>query len=218
MNNIELPEAYRIGWVPFINTKIYLDSHPLIPRTETEYWANEVIETIRTSQILNPKSIKVLDLCAGSGCIGVAVAKELPNTLVDFVELDTSHHSLIRANSRINGIKEDRIRVYGGNLFEQITDSYDMILTNPPYVDQSLGRVEESVRSHEPALALYGGTGGLEVIDQILTQAGAHLSPGGVLWLEHEPEQVPHLAAQPGYVGTYPDQYGVLRFSTFHKD
>jgi release factor glutamine methyltransferase len=212
MNKIELPEAYQIGWVPFIHSKIWLDSRPLIPRTETEYWVNEVIQQIKKSGIKEPK---VLDLCAGSGAIGVAVAQEIPDALVDLVELDSSHHDLIRANMRINGVDESRVRIFGGDLFENIRDRYDFILSNPPYINMSLGRVAESVLAHEPHLALDGGRGGLDIARRILTEAPKHLTLGGVLWLEHEPEQVAALSQNPLYEATFKDQYGQERFSSF---
>jgi HemK-like putative methylase len=215
MNNPE-PEAYQIGWVPFIHTKIWLDTKPLIPRTETEYWVNEVIQTILKSQILNPKSLKILDLCAGSGCIGVAVLKDVPEARVDFAELEEEHHATIRKNIQENGLNLGQTRIYGGNLFERISDQYDFILSNPPYIDPALGsRVEESVARHEPQMALYGGVGGLEVIDRILGKAADFLNPGGTLYLEHEPEQVTHLTQKPGYQGTFKDQFGRERYSAF---
>lgn len=204
-----LPEAYQIGWVPFIHAKIWLDSRPLIPRTETEYWVNGVIQEIKNSGIVNPK---VLDLCAGSGAIGVAVAQEISNAQVEFVELDERHHPTILKNLKENGVEG---RIFGGDLFENITDKYDFILSNPPYVDMSLGRVEESVLNHEPHLALDGGKEGLETIKWILEEASKHLNPNGILWLEHEPEQVPFLSKNPLYQDSFKDQYGVERFSAF---
>ncbi len=212
MSKSELPEAYRIGWVPFIHTEIHLDSRPLIPRTETEYWVNEVIKEMLA---LNRADLHVLDLCAGSGCIGIAVLKDVPGSRVDFAELDETQHTNILENVGMNGIDKSRAQVFGGDLFEHIHGTYDFILTNPPYIDASLDRVEESVISHEPALALYGGTGGLEVIDRILVEAESHLNPGGELWLEHEPEQVTHISKHPSYQGSYNDQYGILRYSHF---
>lgn len=212
MNN-PVPEAYQIGWVPFINTKIYLDSHPLIPRTETEYWVNLAISEIKKSGIESPH---ILDLCAGSGCIGVAAAKEIPQAHVDFVEIDSAHHSTIKKNAAENGVAE-RVRIFGGNLFENIHDTYDIIFSNPPYIDMALGRVEESVVEHEPALALYGGVDGLEIIDRVLAHAARYLNPKGTLYLEHEPEQVEHLSKHPLYAGSHPDQYGIMRYSKFYK-
>ncbi|MBX4181661.1 HemK family protein methyltransferase [Candidatus Parcubacteria bacterium] len=215
MSDTALPEAYNIGFCPFINTTIWLDSKPLIPRTETEYWVNEVIQEIRKTKF---NSLKILDLCAGSGCIGIAVAKELPSAQVDFVELDPAHHETIRKNLRENNIEADRTQIFGGNLFENVSKQYDIIVSNPPYIDMSLKRVAESVLENEPHLALDGGVEGLEIIDAILAEFPKHLKPNGILYLEHEPEQVEHLSKNILYVNSYPDQYGVLRYSKFQKD
>ncbi len=212
-NKIGEPEAYRIGWVPFIHTEIYLDSKPLIPRTETEYWVDLVIKEIKQSGIREPR---ILDLCAGSGCIGVAVLKEIPEAFVDFVELEEKHHSTILKNIRMNNLDEDHSRIFGGNLFKNVEDHYDFILSNPPYLDPALqDRIQPTVALYEPELALYGGVGGLALIDKILAKVGEHLTSRGTLYLEHEPEHVSHLAESPLYQETMNDQFGRPRFSQF---
>lgn len=212
-NKILEPLAYQVGWVPFINTKIYLDSRPLIPRTETEHWVNEVIQEMRRASG-SPQPTKVLDLCAGSGCIGVALLQELPESTVDFVEIDESHHKTIQKNIEENEIDPSRTRILGGDLFENVTHKYDIILSNPPYINRELvERVEKSVRAYEPERALYGGKGGTEVIERIITNAPTYLNPGGVLYIEHEPEQVETISRYPTYVCTIEDQYGVPRLS-----
>src|SRR3989344_3024544 len=126
------PIAYTIGWIPFIHTKIYLDSRPLIPRPETEYWVDQVIQEIKKSKVEKPK---ILDLCAGSGCIGIAVLKEIPEAFVDFVEIEEIHHKTIEKNIRENNLDSSHTRIFGGDLFENVLDSYDFILSNPPYIN-----------------------------------------------------------------------------------
>ncbi len=207
------PLAYLIGHVPFLGATIYLDSHPHIPRTETEYWVERAIEELTERR----GALRVLDLCAGSGCIGVAVLKALPMARVDFVEMDTRHHATIEKNIRENNIDPNRTRILGGNLFEQITDDYDAILANPPYIDPALQqRVAPSVLAHEPRQALFGGEHGIELIEGILREAPRHLRADGLLFIEHEPEQADALrvaAAQFPATTTYPDQYGTLRYT-----
>lgn len=210
------PEAYTLGSIPFIHTEIYLDSRPLIPRTETEYWVDLAIKEIKEKGIREPK---ILDLCAGSGCIGVAVLKEIPEALVDFAEIDGSHHSTIQKNIEENQLDATHTRIFGGDLFEKNKDQYDFILSNPPYIDPALKeRVGESVRQYEPERALYGGVGGLEIISRILAQLPSHLKPGGTLYLEHEPEQVEALSKHPLYLNSEQDQFGTVRFSRFTKN
>src|SRR3990167_3874071 len=157
----EEPEAYKIGWVPFIHTKIWLDSRPLIPRTETEFWTERAIEEIKSIP-----NASVLDLCAGSGAIGVAVLKEIPESKVDFIEKEIRHHATIEKNIRANvpdGMS--RSKILGGNLFQNAQGPYDVILTNPPYIDpEKLSRIQDSVLEHEPREALFGGKLGMELI------------------------------------------------------
>lgn len=208
------PVAYLIGSIEFLHTTIFLDSHPLIPRTETEFWAERALVAI-------PRGAYILDLCAGSGCIGVAILKNVPDTRVDFAEIDTAHHSTIQKNISANEIHQGRTRVFGGDLFEHITDTYDFIVANPPYIDISLGRVDSSVVLHEPHRALYGGLCGTEFIARILDGAPSHLIHGGSLWLEHEPEQTEYIHTHARNVGlcgiTHKDQYDVLRYTVMTR-
>ncbi|MBP6881397.1 MAG: peptide chain release factor N(5)-glutamine methyltransferase [Candidatus Pacebacteria bacterium] len=216
------PLAYLIGFVPFLGCKISLGSHPLIPRPETEHWTEEAINTIRGGATLplgldGEKVVRVLDLCAGSGCIGIAVAKALPNTQVDFGEIDQNHLPTIKLNLIENDVDLARTNIVHSHLFSNITGTYDFILSNPPYIDESLGRTDDSVRQHEPYISLFGGKEGLEVISKLIEDAPPHLSPGGQLWIEHEPEQsttIQALGAKAGFsVTTHKDQYDVERYS-----
>jgi release factor glutamine methyltransferase len=216
------PLAYLIGNIPFLSTTIYLDlpdgvhgDRPLIPRPETEFWVEQVIRDMQRS---TPPS-RVLDLCAGSGCIGVAVLKEVPETRVDFAEIDPGLHSVIANNIAKNTIDPLRTRIFGGSLFENISDAtpYDWILTNPPYIDETLGRVTQSVRDYEPPRALYGGDSGLVLIREIIQTSMQYLTPTGTLVIEHEPEQaqfIQSLASECDFsTTTYTDQYGTERFT-----
>jgi release factor glutamine methyltransferase len=242
------PLAYVIGFVPFLNCRIYLDSQPLIPRPETEFWVEKAIATITAKgnprqpgqgeslaevQTVIPRTelgtargalsrgqssgqLRVLDLCAGSGCVGVAIAKAVPNTHVTFAELDEQHLATIQKNCLVNDILN--YTVLASNLFTNIPDTFDFIVSNPPYIDPALDRTESSVKNFEPHLALYGGTAGLELIEQIIHHSPTHLTPQGELWLEHEPEQctaIETLAREHMFARctTHKDQYGVPRFS-----
>ena len=209
------PLAYIIGYVPFLNATIYLDSHPLIPRTETEFWVEKAINEMQIAPIANPK---ILDLCAGSGCIGVAVAKAVPSADIDFIEIDSVHNSTIYRTIVSNAIDLDRCRIITSDLFSELgKEKYDYILTNPPYIDSALDRTELSVKMHEPHIALYGGSRGLATIQKIIQDASAHLTPHGVLYIEHEPEQdsvIMSCAAKQNFAITaHKDQYDITRYS-----
>lgn len=208
------PLGYIIGHSPFLNTTIYLDSHPLIPRSETEFWTEKAITEIKRAA---PPAPRVLDLCAGSGCIGVAVAKAIPTALVDFSEIDAAHINTIEKNLNENGITKKRTNVVHASLFTRLPEKYDFILSNPPYIDETLNRVDASVKDFEPHIALFGGSKGMEVIEKIIEQAKYHLVSGGQLWIEHEPEQtdaINDLGNKELYtVSTHRDQYGTERYS-----
>lgn len=210
------PLAYVIGHVPFLNTTIFLNSKPLIPRVETEFWVAEALTEIKSLGRTSGE-VRALDLCAGSGCIGVAVLHTLPYTTVDFVELDSNHHPTIRTNIEKNDIEVNRARIFGGDLFEEISDTYDYILTNPPYIDAKAKTVEGSVVAYEPHLALFGGTHGMHYIERIMSTLDKHLTPDGVLYIEHEPSQVEtitDIAVQNNFVSTtHNDQYHVKRYT-----
>ncbi len=215
------PLAYLIGHTPFLSTTIHLDSRPLVPRPETEYWVERAIASMQTQQteqlITGTHAVSVLDLCAGSGCIGVAVAAALPTAHVTFSEIDVRHLATIQKNCAYNHIPPERTTFHHTSLFDNISNRFDFILSNPPYIDSTLNRVDPSVRDFEPHLALFGGAHGLEVIAAIIEAAPAHLTPTGQLWLEHEPEQVnaiTDLAVASGFsITTENDQYGVPRYS-----
>ena len=210
-----LPLAYLIGHIPFLDTTIYLDSHPLIPRTETEFWTKQVIDDLeskKTSELI------VLDLCAGSGAIGVALAKALPLSHLYFIELETAHLPTIARNCVENGITRERVTILAGDLFKTtaILPRFDVIVTNPPYIDPILDRTEDSVKAHEPEVALYGGVSGMEIITKIIAEAPNHLTEHGLLYIEHEPEQsaqIQNLGKNHFLVTTQKDQYGIPRFS-----
>jgi release factor glutamine methyltransferase len=212
LNNGE-PLAYIIGSIPFLHTTIYLDSHPLIPRTETEYWVEKILPRIKEKE-----TSKVLDLCAGSGCIGVAVLTDAKQAYVDFAEIDTDHHPTILKNIQENNIETTRTHIYGGDLFSEIpAKQYDFILTNPPYIDPHLDRTQESVKNFEPHRALYSEQEGLGHIVRIIRDSITYLTSDGTLVIEHEPEQmeaITSLGTQNGFsVVTHPDQYGVSRYT-----
>ena len=208
------PLAYLIGHIPFLSATIWLDSRPLIPRVETEYWVEKLISHYRR-QSTAPRSI--LDLCAGSGCIGVTLGMAFPDAAITFAEIDNAHHTTITKNCFLNHLSPSRFSIVGGDLFTDIPPvRFSLIVSNPPYVDPEHDRTTASVRHYEPALALYGGQNGLAHLKKIITDAPHFLSLGGELWLEHEPEQsvaVREIGREKFTVHTHIDQYGHERFT-----
>lgn len=219
------PLGYLIGHTPFLDCSIYLDSRPLIPRPETEYWTEKAIQEIKDYQsttgglgLTDPEPVKVVDMCAGSGCVGVAVLKHTENTHISFSEIEKNHIAVIQKNITENTLDLGRTHVKQSSLFSVFKDEkFHFILANPPYIDPALHRVADSVTDFEPHLALFGGHGGMEIIVQLIVESKYHLLPQGRLWIEHEPEQSKEISAVANAHGftseTNIDQYGVERFS-----
>jgi len=194
----EEPEAYQIGNVPFLGLTIYLDSHPLIPRVETEWWAELLTEEVRSAMkkvwpdpdvrpedfLRGAPDLRVLDLCAGSGAIGCAILKHVPHAKVYFGEIDPAHEATIRKNILENKLDSTRALVKMGDLFEPFgAMQFDFIAANPPYVPN--GReLPASVQDFEPALALRAGPDGLALIRRIAKVLPHHLEKGGQAWIE----------------------------------
>ncbi len=205
------PLGYTIGWQPFLGLKIYLDSKPLIPRPETEWWTEQLTNAISgtlyrataraggTFSAENDsvprnciREVRFLDLCAGSGAIGCAALAKLrtrrhddaSDAQVYFGEIDPAHETTIRKNIRENNLDVARTTIRIGNLFEPFGDMrFDFIAANPPYIPA--GReLPASVADYEPSLALFSGDDGLDVIRRLAAELPKHLTEDGVAWIE----------------------------------
>ena len=212
-----LPDEYRQGFAIFCGCRIDLSQRVLIPRPETEFMVRRAIQDITVKA---RRAVKVLDIFSGSGCAGVAVAKNIPGVAVDFSDIDPKAVAQIKINLDINGIAANRVRVFESDIFETIPAGakYDAILANPPYVDPArIAEVQDSVLDHEPYRALFGGKGGLEVIARFLRAAKDYLEPGGFIYMEFDTQQadaIKIMLDDNGYKGYdfLRDQFGQIRF------
>lgn len=178
------PLAYVIGTIPFLGLTIHLDSRPLIPRPETEWWTEELIKHI------GERPLHILDLCAGSGAIGLAILKHCKNAQVSFGELMPAHAELIKKNITANNLDTSRATIHTGNLFTPFENElFDIIATNPPYIPESR-TLPDSVSNFEPKEALFAGPDGLSVIREIIDNAPSHLTKHGELWMEGDSESL----------------------------
>ncbi|MFA5998295.1 MAG: HemK family protein methyltransferase [Candidatus Paceibacterota bacterium] len=207
------PLGYVIGWQPFLGLKIYLDSKPLIPRPETEWWTEQLLNTLTSRESAEP--LHLLDLCSGSGAIGCAALARLPNTRVSFGEIDPAHEATILKNIRENGLDESRASVRIGDLFEPFDNlKFDIIAANPPYIPAGRA-LPTSVAEHEPSRALFAGEDGLAVIRRVAEELPKRLAEGGEAWIEfdsaHAAAACALFAAQNLSAKIRTDQYGTPR-------
>lgn len=238
------PLAYLIGWQPFLGLKICLDSKPLIPRLETEWWTEQLMHaisgTLRRRCFIVPEGVstdraggtfsvendsvprnrmhelRFLDLCAGSGAIGCAALAILPDAQVYFGEIDPAHEATIQKNIHENNLDASRADIRIGNLFEPFGDMrFDVIAANPPYIPSGRA-LPLSVADHEPALALFAGDDGLNLICRIAAELPTRLTLSGVAWIECDNEHIKAAAALFEACGLSAeirtDHYGTPRF------
>ena len=176
------PVAYLIGEWEFYGLPLDISQDVLIPRADTEVLADQAIAYIRTLG-----ECRVLDLCAGSGCIGLAIASQAPEAKVVLGEMDDSALKICRQNIRRNGLS-GRVMPVQMDALEKPARSlgeFQCIVSNPPYIPTGdIPGLEVSVRDYEPHLALDGGADGLDFYRAITRDWRDALSPGGRLYFE----------------------------------
>ena len=171
------PIQYIIGNWDFYNGNYEVNSDVLIPRPETE----TLIEHIENSK-LQPKSI--LDLGTGTGCIAIELSKIFPKATVDAVDLSIKAISIAKTNAKKNNAN---VRFLNSNWYQKVSLKYDLIVSNPPYVDRSTN-TNESLK-FEPEEAIFSDENGLKDLRIIISQSNDYLNYGGIIFLEHSPEQ-----------------------------
>ena len=189
------PLDYIIGWSPFLGCSIDLAAHPLIPRPETEFWTEQFILRYALSATCPATPFRVLDMFAGSGCIGIAILKHAETARVDFADTDERVLRGIKTSARKNRIAPGRYRLIRSDVLKNVRGVYDAIVANPPYIArENIRSVQKSVLDYEPHKALFGGKNGLRFIRALVKTAPAHLMPDGDLWLEFAPSEKPAIA------------------------
>ena len=165
-----------------IGLRIGLDSRPLIPRPETEWWTEALCA--RLEERFGDRPFSFLDLCAGSGAIGLAILARFPNAKVTFAELVSVHVEQIKKNIEANGLDVSRAATYESDLFGTLPQmKFDIVATNPPYIP-SERTLDASVLSYEPKEALFASEDGLSVIRRIAKDVPTHINESGELWME----------------------------------
>jgi ribosomal protein L3 glutamine methyltransferase len=183
------PAAYLVNKIYMRGLPFYVDERTIVPRS----FIGELLDTHFSGEngeddgslISDPSSVtSVLDLCTGSGCLAVLAARAFPNAEIDAVDISKDALDVAARNIGDYGL-EDRVRLHRGDLFKPLGGKrYDLIISNPPYVDaQGMAELPRECRA-EPKLAFDGGGDGLAIVRRILDQAGQHLTPQGGLLCE----------------------------------
>ncbi len=175
-----VPAAYltREAWLG--DSRFYVDERVIVPRSYiAELLRDELYPWVRDDQPIN----KTLDLCTGSGCLAILLALAFPDADVDATELSADALEVAARNVADYGL-EHRIHLIPGDLFAGLSGGYDLIVSNPPYVNRaSMGNLPREYQA-EPQMALAGGEDGLDIVRRLLAQAGDHLTRQGVLIVE----------------------------------
>jgi ribosomal protein L3 glutamine methyltransferase len=186
------PAAYLVNKIYMRGLPFYVDERVIVPRS----FIGELLDSHFSGQIEgnddeggslidDPLSVaRALDLCTGSGCLAILAARAFPQAEIDAVDISKDALDVAARNVAEYGL-EGRVTLHKGDLFGPIGDRrYDLIITNPPYVDaQGMAELPRECRA-EPKLAFDGGADGLDIVSRILNEAGRHLTPQGGLLCE----------------------------------
>jgi len=171
------PLQYVLKEQEFFGLRFYVDKRVLIPRSETELLVEKALEI--SKEFVKPK---ILDLCTGSGCIAVAIAENLDSALITASDISGKALRVAKKNARANG---SNIRFYRSDLLKSIRAKFDIIVTNPPYINsRDYNELERKIIDFEPKNALDGGEDGADYIRKIVSQVNKKLFDGGYLVME----------------------------------
>ena len=202
------PLWYIVGDTEFFGCKIKVDERALIPRPETELLADYTVKSVEDGD-------KVLDMCTGSGCIAISVARRCAKRRVSVTAADISDAAIMlaRENAQLNGVNVDFVQ---SDLFTDVRGRFNVIVCNPPYIrSDEIASLQKEVREFEPRIALDGGADGLDFYRRIAKSIRSYLARDGVLLLEcgeGQTEEILKIFGKCSYVMPIKDLSGVDRF------
>ncbi len=174
------PIQYITKHQEFMKLNFYVDNSVLIPRADTEILVEEVIDSINN---VGKGNLKILDMCTGSGAIAVSIAKYVKNVEVCAVDLSEKALEVARKNAIKNAV-ENRCAFIKSNMFENVNEKFDIIISNPPYIKtEAIKKLDVNVRK-EPVMALDGGEDGLDFYNILIENSYKFLNKNGMLFLE----------------------------------
>ena len=177
----DTPLSHLVGFEYFYDRKFKVTSDVLSPRMETEELVYKVIDYIRKNNLTN---IKILDLCTGSGIIGITLKKELEEFDVKILASDISSRALTVAKENASSLKAD-ISFVESDLFSNIQDKFDIIVSNPPYIAHDDKKtIKENVLNYDPHLALFADEEGMYFYRNIIEKSRSYLNEKGIMFFE----------------------------------
>ena len=195
----DVPLSHLVGFEYFYDRKYKVTKDVLSPRMETEELIYKVIEYVNAS---NKNKFKILDLCTGSGIIAITLKKELELVSVDIIASDISEEALevAKENSQSHDATIKFIKSY---IFNNIDDKFDIIVSNPPYIDRKDEvTMQDNVLNYDPHLALFAEEEGMYFYRKIIEQANDYLNENGVIFFEigyDQKDKIIKLADMNGY-------------------
>lgn len=175
--NERIPIEYITNKAIYCGNHFYVNENVLVPRSIMSNRFDEFL------QETNWTNFKVLDLCTGSGCIGITLALKDPRLQVNLADISSEALAVANANIKFHNL-ENRVKIIKSDLFNNIQDSYDLIISNPPYVSEKIYKKVPAEFKNEPKIALVSGKHGTELIENIIKSASNHLNPNGKLIIE----------------------------------
>lgn len=177
----DTPLSHLVGFEYFYDRKFKVTSDVLSPRMETEELVYKVIDYIRKNNLTN---IKILDLCTGSGIIGITLKKELEEFDVKILASDISSRALTVAKENASSLEAD-ISFVESDLFSNIQDKFDIIVSNPPYIaNDDKKTIKENVLNYDPHLALFADEEGMYFYRNIIEKSRPYLNEKGIMFFE----------------------------------
>jgi release factor glutamine methyltransferase len=183
------PVAYLVGYREFLSLKFLVNGSVLIPRPDTETLVLEVLSHLKST---GKTTSECLDLCTGSGCLGIACAKQIKSSHWTLIDCSPEALDIAKKNVDLHELNS-RVNLLASDLFAKLPAGtrFDVIVTNPPYIATAeIDGLDPDVREYEPHLALDGGPDGLALMRRIAECAPQYLKPGGLFICEYSPEQV----------------------------
>jgi protein-(glutamine-N5) methyltransferase, release factor-specific len=182
------PVAYILENKEFMGMNFFVNKNVLIPRPDTEPMVEHLIKRLNADY---PNGAKILDLCTGSGAIGISIKKFYPEGNVSLSDFSRDALSVAKANA--DRLVEGDLTLYEGDLFTALPrgEKFDLIVSNPPYIKRTdMNELAPDILKYEPHMALDGGISGLEFYERIIAEAYQYLEKSGMLALEIGDEQM----------------------------